>query len=331
MPFEKAGQLVDLATMLRARRAGVTLADVEERYGCSRRTAQRMMRSVEARFPDVDVETDEEGRRRWRLRGPGMRDLLNLEPDEVASLDFALARLAGDGHAREAALLSRLREKVLALVPDARARSLAPDHDALLEAQGFVARPGPRPLTDESVDAAVAEAIKACVVLEIDYQGRNDPAPRRRAVEPYGLLSGARRYLVARQEGDDSGPVRTFRMDSIRAASRTGRGFARPDDFDLQAFSRRAFGLFQSEQEYGDVVWRFAPRAAEQARGYLFHPDQVTEDLPDGSLLVRFRAAGHLEMAWHLYAWGDAVEVLEPDRLRAMVEGYRRSDFGALP
>ncbi len=37
----------------------------------------------------------------------------------------------------------------------------------------------------------------------------------------------------------------------------------------------------------------------------------MTREL-DGSLLVRFEAAGHLEMAWHLYAWGDAVEVVKP-------------------
>jgi hypothetical protein len=47
--------------------------------------------------------------------------------------------------------------------------------------------------------------------------------------------------------------------------------------------------------------------------------------------VVRFSAAGHLEMAWHLYVWGSEVEVLAPERLRAMVDGYRRSDFPSLP
>ena len=46
---------------------------------------------------------------------------------------------------------------------------------------------------------------------------------------------------------------------------------------------------------------------------------------------VRFTASGHLEMAWHLYTWGDAVEVLAPQPLRAMVERHRRGDFPALP
>src|SRR3546814_16755297 len=36
-------------------------------------------------------------------------------------------------------------------------------------------------------------------------------------------------------------------------------------------------------------------------------------------------------MAWHLYQWGDKVEVLEPAGLRALVEGHARPDFPALP
>jgi predicted DNA-binding transcriptional regulator YafY len=51
----------------------------------------------------------------------------------------------------------------------------------------------------------------------------------------------------------------------------------------------------------------------------------------DGTLTIRFHASGWLEMAWHLYMWGDAVEVLAPTELREMVEGYRRGDFQALP
>jgi predicted DNA-binding transcriptional regulator YafY len=331
MSFAKAEQLLDLATMVRAHRGGVTLAEVEQRFGCSRRTAQRMMRNLEIRFGDVDSLQDEDGLKRWRMRGGGLREFLSLDADELAALDMATAQLLRDGQEREAGLLAGLKEKILALVPAAAANRIETDHDALLEAQGFVARPGPRPRTDPAVAKSVADAVKACLVLEIDYQARTDPAPKRRAVMPYGLLSGARRYLVARPEGDPDGPVRTYRVDAIRSAMVTARSFVRPLDFDLQSFANRAFGLFQSEQEYGDVVWRFSPAAADHARGYLFHPEQTTEDLPDGSLLVRFRAAGHLEMAWHLYAWGDAVEVVAPERLRLMVEGHRRGDFGALP
>ena len=73
------------------------------------------------------------------------------------------------------------------------------------------------------------------------------------------------------------------------------------------------------------IIWPSHGLAAPRPNG--FHPDQVTEDQPDGSLIVRFHASGWMEMCWHLYQWGDAVEVLEPEALREMVEGFRRSDF----
>jgi len=79
------------------------------------------------------------------------------------------------------------------------------------------------------------------------------------------------------------------------------------------------------------VIWRFAPEAAERAAEFRFHPTQVLELQDDGSLIVRFKAAGWLEMAWHLYQWGDKVEVIAPAGPRALVEGYQRPDFDALP
>ena len=79
------------------------------------------------------------------------------------------------------------------------------------------------------------------------------------------------------------------------------------------------------------MVWRFSPAAAETAKEFMFHPTQEVTREADGSLLVRFIASGHLEMAWHLYMWGDAVEVVAPERLRDMVGRHRRGDFPALP
>ena len=98
MSFAKAEQLLDLATMLRARRSGITLNDVENRFGCSRRTAQRMMRQLEARFPDVDAGTDDDGYKRWRMPTGALKDFLSLHADEIAALDFAIAHLAREGH-----------------------------------------------------------------------------------------------------------------------------------------------------------------------------------------------------------------------------------------
>ena len=87
-------------------------------------------------------------------------------------------------------------------------------------------------------------------------------------------------------------------------------------------YSRRSFGVFHEEPV--EVAWKFSPRAAPDARDFVFHPDQTTEELEDGSLIVRFKAGGKLEMCWHLYMWGADVEVLEPRELAEMCEGFQR-------
>lgn len=81
-------------------------------------------------------------------------------------------------------------------------------------------------------------------------------------------------------------------------------------------YAGRSFGVYQGEAF--ETVWRFSPAAAMSAAEYVFHPHQVMETQADGSFLVRFTAAGELEMAWHLYAWGTEVEVLSPPSLAAM-------------
>ena len=68
------------------------------------------------------------------------------------------------------------------------------------------------------------------------------------------------------------------------------------------------------------MVWRFTPKAAADARQFLFHPTQRFEEEPDGSLIVRFHAGGALEMCWHLFTWGGEVEVMSPPRLNKLFQ-----------
>jgi predicted DNA-binding transcriptional regulator YafY len=143
MSFQKAQQLLELATFVAARRMGVTLDDVGERLGISRRTAQRIMHALEAQFPDTESRFDEDGHKRWRLQTGALRDLLTLTSDELAALDISIETLERSALGVEAAELRRLREKILALVPRNKIARVETDHEALLEAQGFASRPGP--------------------------------------------------------------------------------------------------------------------------------------------------------------------------------------------
>jgi predicted DNA-binding transcriptional regulator YafY len=331
MSFSKAEQLMELASMVAGHRVGITLDDVTERFTCSYRTAQRMIVALETSFPDVVSRIDEEGRKRWRLEGGHFRDLMNLTSEELASVDLAIEQFEQAGMEIEAKELKRLKDKILALVPRQTKVRIETDHEALLEARGFIARPGPRPKADEDILNTVAKAIKSCCVLELIYSSHRDQTPKPRKVEVYGLLYGARHYIVGKQLDGGSDRLRTYRLDTVLSATQTDQSYSIPEDFDLHEFANRAFGVYQNDEEYCDIVWKFTPEAAKNAKSYLFHPEQTLEECKDGSVNVRFKASGLLEMCWHLYSWGNHVEVIEPKALREMVQNYRRDDFPAMP
>src|ERR1700712_5939650 len=59
------------------------------------------------------------------------------------------------------------------------------------------------------------------------------------------------------------------------------------------------------------VEWKFKAHVAEGARSFRFHPSQTVKDEPDGSVTVTFSASGLTEMVWHLFTWGDVVEIVK--------------------
>ena len=78
----------------------------------------------------------------------------------------------------------------------------------------------------------MAEAIKACRVLGIDYQSRDEKAPSKRHVAPYGLLTGLRRYPVARQQDDPTGSIRLYVVEKIKDAHVSNEPFDRDAAFN---------------------------------------------------------------------------------------------------
>lgn len=328
MTYGRASDLIDLAAYVSAHRLGVTYEMVERRFSVDHCRAQRLIARLREVFPDLQEKVGEGQRKVFLLRRASLRDMAGVTAGQLAALDQAIAALDNSGW--DTAQLMRLRDMVGAVIPTSDARRIEPDLDLLLESQGFVARPGPRQAIAPRTQDVVVEAILAGCVVSFLYVSGREAAPSPRLVEPYGVLSGPRRYLVGGPT-DAPGTVRKYRLDKIQGLKATGIRFERPAGFDLHAYAARGFGAFVSDHEHGEVVWRFSPEAAERAREWVFHPDQQIRDEEDGSLLVSFHASGHVEMCWHLYAWGDKVEVLAPDALRRLVADHRRSDFDALP
>jgi len=217
---------------------------------------------------------------------------------------------------------------VLSATRAAARRKLAPDLEALLQAETIAVQAGPRPFEDETVLSAVREALKGLSTLSFRYEGGSTPG-RIREVTPYGVLFGRANYLVA-AEGE--GAPRNWRLDRLHDVAVTGRPASRPEAFSLQDYADESFGIYQDDTE--DVALRILPASAEGALRWRFHANQSIEPQADGSVLVRFRSSGMRELAWHLFTWGDQVEVLGPARLKSLlveqIELARRAHSGAL-
>jgi predicted DNA-binding transcriptional regulator YafY len=319
MRHEKALALLQLAYQLASSAEGMTLDEMAASAGVTRRTVERMRDALRVVFPQLEELPD--GRMtRFRIQG-GLHGFMQAPtPEELAELEAAIRSLDKSGGGSRSVLLRSLSHKIRSALREPVRRRLAPDLEALTSAEEIVIQAGPRPLADAHTLSQLREAVKSLRVCAFNY-GRPTGAPQRpRQVIPYGILFGKAYYLVGPEVGK-ADPV-LWRLDRISSVTLGDACEGAPASFNLTEFAARSFGAFQEPPQ--EVVLRFSPSAAADARRFLFHPSQVIEDQHDGALIIRFTAGGLLELVRHLFSWGDAVTILGPDRLRDLMIGELR-------
>ena len=320
MRYEKAETIVRIALDMQGSALGLSLDDIQRNYAdepLSRRTAERLRDAVERLFPQVEQANPGEVPKRWRLPGGVMHGLAGVTADELADMATAVSVLRRENMRAQADSAERVISKMRALLKRPVMARIEPDLEALTEAEGLALRPGPKLKIDAEVVGALREAIITRRKVRLHYLYRGSGKRGYETVHPYGFLYGNRHYLVAWSESERAKDFRNFSLSNIERVEPLESSFARKRRFLLKEYAERSFGVFQEEAV--DVVWKFSPKAAPDAREFLFHPSQIIEPQLDGSLIVRFCAGGLTEMAWHLFTWGDQVEVLKPRRLRALL------------
>ena len=309
--YGRAIDIIDLATRMQAARGGVTIAQIRERLGISRRTAERLRDAVDELFGLEEVLT-EDLHKHWRLRSRALSPLIRIAPEELAALASAKGILNGAGQADRAACLQDLEDKLRALARPRAAPDLDAELEALMSAEGHATRPGPRTRIDEGLIPLLRDAIRGNRVVRFRYVAHSTGKTSRQRAEPYGVLYGNRPFLVARTTWAND--LRLLRLANVSECTLTAETFVRDPDFNLRDYAQRSFGTFQERPVH--VELRFDPSAARDAAAFLFHPSQRTVANEDGSLTVRFKAGGLDEMCWHLFTWGNGVTVEKPLRLR---------------
>ena len=151
MRYSRQEDLLRLAVMMQGSAEGVSIADIEQTFGVSRRTAERMRDAVLRAFPQLEERPGVNGQKYWRFPTGTLGKMVEPTVDELTAGHRAasIARREGDLDAAET--LERLLSKVQAMFREDRRRRIAADLEAQLMADGVAFRPGPRERIDPEI------------------------------------------------------------------------------------------------------------------------------------------------------------------------------------
>ena len=309
MSYEKTDNLLDLALWMQSSRAGVTLDDIVGRFNVSRRTAERMRDMIVNRFIQAEEVDGDDRKKHWRIPQGTLKDMYQLSADELTTLSLAEESLRKAHLDAQANVLNKVIQKIKGSIRQDLFRKIEPDTEILLEAQGFAHRPGPKLKINTDFLNKIKEAILACKKIQIKYTNTSGKSSTQ-LVDPYGFLYGNKHYLVA--YSDYAKDYRYYALHRLMDVKVLDTYFKRDKTFSLTDFTKDCFGVFKEKPR--NIEWLFDKEVAEDAKEYVFHPNQKMVQNKDGTLTVKFRAGGLQEMDWHLYTWGNHVKVIRPKK-----------------
>ena len=100
--YGRVEDVIRLALELQGTTVGLSLDQIGEMFGVSRRTSERMLNAVRRVYPQLEGRILEDGKKYWRHRGSAARALVSWKPEELAALDTAAKLADRDGFLNQA-------------------------------------------------------------------------------------------------------------------------------------------------------------------------------------------------------------------------------------
>ncbi len=297
----RADRLVATLLLMQAR-GRVTAAEVAAELEVSVATARRDLEALSTAGVPVYPQPGRGGG--WSLVGGARTDLTGLTSTEAR----ALFLLAGPAASVAPPVRSALRKLVRALPEAFRADAEAAADAVVVDPAAWGERGRARPAVVDTLQDAVVRRRK----VSLEYQNR--AGRTQRVVDPWGLVDKDEVwYLVA---GTEKGQ-RTFRVDRIVEATVTDLVAERPAEFDLSREWERVVDEMEQRRSLVSATVLIAARLLPILRDRFGRHCELLETCDDGRVRVRVAAHIPVGIAQELAGWGDAVEVLEPDSVKA--------------
>ncbi|MCH5230401.1 MAG: WYL domain-containing protein [Muribaculaceae bacterium] len=161
---------------------------------------------------------------------------------------------------------------------------------------------------------AIRDSVKLCFTYASFARSR---AETKIMFQPYFLKRFKQRwYMIGFQEKTKS--IRTYALDRIREMQLVQEKFEMPGTITMQELFGNIVGVTTSQAPIRTVKLRSTPTQAKYFRALPLHPSQ-TEEIHDNYSIFTYQLQLNYELAHEILSLGDAVKVLEPPELRAMV------------
>ena len=313
MAYTKLRVMLDVALELQASSLGLTINQLMEQTGRSRKTVERMLQGLSDIGLEMELsrlESDHHLTKRWRLRGNIPRTLMALQSHERGALERHLQTMPDGAPTRALAKLLGNQKPL--------SNHLAIDAEELINRTAHIGRTGPRTQADEAQMAVFERAIQGFEKLELRYRALGRKRATWRSVDPLGLLFGRFGYLVAAR-GDITV---TYRLDLIEDVRPTGTIFNAPSNWNMKDWAADSFGIYHGD-DILDIRLRFTGEAAKRAEKVRFHPSQKMQRV-GGALIVRLHCQGHRELIHEICHpdWLGQVQIEAPNSLRSEFNDY---------
>lgn len=161
---------------------------------------------------------------------------------------------------------------------------------------------------------AIRDSVKLCFTYASFARSR---AETKIIFRPYFLKRYKQRwYMIGFQEKRKE--IRTYALDRIKEMQLVQEKFEKPGSITLEQMFGNIIGVTTSQADIKTVRLQVSTIQAKYFRALPFHQSQ-TEEVHDNYSIFTYKLKLNYELAHEILSLGDAVKVIEPPELRAMV------------
>ena len=281
-------------------------------FEVSIRTIQRDLKVLSSILPLISDERDKPYGWSWHREAVGLSPA--MDPIEALTLSLAkqyLKPLMPMKNYRRLEIFFDRADKILDEMPKSKINNWRNSVRVVSPAQELLS-----PSLNEEVEEKIYDAILHEKQVEALYKNRGHSAPKKRVINPFGLiLQGSIHRIICTTEDDDQ-LIRNLPLHRFMEVRENGKPSLKPKDFDIEEFIESENLSFLISKSPINLKLKFYSFAGFHLQERPLAQNQKIIDLGNGQLILEAEVRDTSQLRWWLLGFGADVEIIKPKFLR---------------